>query len=108
MRVWGKIAVSVVIGLLLWWLFATACFTVIILTAADEIPADLGEVYEVVPSLIFWGTLMAVAFGWVGAPAFIGLVALVLVIPDIRAARRHTQQPDWGTYPPPGAPHGWR
>ena len=26
MRVWGKIAASVVIGLLFWWFFATACF----------------------------------------------------------------------------------
>lgn len=81
LRVCGKIAASVVIDLLLWWFIATACVAVFMAVAADGISASLGLVNEVLPALFFWGTLMAIAFGVVGAPMFIGLVALVLSFP---------------------------
>lgn len=90
MRVWGKIAASVVIGLLFWWFFATACFALLMTVAVDATAPNLDQFREALPALFFWGALMAIAFSWVGAPAFIGLVALVLVIPGIRAAKRRT------------------
>lgn len=51
MRVRGKIAASVVIGLLIWWFLAAACVAVFMAVAADGIPAELDLVSEVQSAL---------------------------------------------------------